>query len=286
MADRTFRLVALSLVCLGVYLFVSAPPPLEEGRAQGRRKIAVEQMFSLLEDENDTVRALWTRDIVGAGKKVGLKFDEHWRDADLEAGPLPALFLRETAKSLERSPVRLSLFLGSDFPISKANRFEGMQLEKLRLMRDSGQPQFFLSADTGLQTGMFSDFAVNEACVDCHNKHEQTPKNDWRLNDMMGATTWMYPEARVSVEELLAAVNALHRGFDDAYRAYLAKVAVFADPPQIGERWPAEGRYLPAPEIFMQEVLRRTAPRTVTTLAALVDEGDAGGGGNNDVAVR
>ena len=29
-----------------------------------------------------------------AGMKAGLKFHEKWRDADMQAGPLPALFLR------------------------------------------------------------------------------------------------------------------------------------------------------------------------------------------------
>ncbi len=286
MADKGFWIAMMALLCLVVYLFVSAPPPLEEKQAEARL-IPVEELFAILEEENDVIRALWTGEIVGAGRKAGLKFDEHWRDRDVEAGPLPALFLRETAKSLEKSPMRLSLFLGSDFPINPANRFEGVQLDKFRELRETGHAQFFFVPDTGLYTGMFSDFAVNEACVECHNKHEQTPKKDWRLNDMMGATTWMYPSATVSVEDLLRAVDALHHGLDEAYQAYLAKVANFANPPTIGERWPSDGYFLPSRDVFMQKVLGRTAPHTLIALAALAGKLPRGQNGEKpDVASR
>lgn len=268
MANRSFWITLLSLACLGIYLFVSAPPPLEDEKAAGA-SIPVAEMFVVLEAENDAVRAMWTKEIVAEGKKVGLKFDEHWRDPDMEAGPLPALFLRETAKSLEKNPVRLSLFLGSDYPINNANRFEGLQLERFQILRQIQQPQFFYMSDTRLYTGMFSDVAVSDACVECHNKHEQTPKRDWRLHDVMGATTWMYPAAAVSLEELVQVIAALHRGFDDAYGAYIKKVETFVNPPAVGDRWPSEGYFVPSPEVFAQEVLKRTASHTLAALAAL-----------------
>jgi adenylate cyclase len=275
MADKRFWITLLAFACLGIYLFATAPPPLPETLATDA-VIPVEEMFAVLEAENDAVRALWTKEIVAEGKKAGLKFDEHWRDPDLEAGPLPALFLRETAKSLEKNPLRLSLFLGSDFPINKANRFEGLQLEKFHILGQTQQPQSFYMADTGLYTGMFSDAAVADACVECHNKHEQTPKRDWRLHDVMGATTWMYPAATVSMSDLVKAVAALHRGFQEAYGAYIKKVQGFAVPPALGERWPSEGYFLPGPEVFMRKVLERTAPHTVAALAGLSGQAQSG----------
>jgi hypothetical protein len=266
--SRGFILSVLGLACLAIYLVVSAPPPLEETPA-ARPTIPVERLFAVLEAENDAVRELWTKEIVGAGTRAGLKFDEHWREPGLDAGPLPALFLRETARSLEKNPVQLSLFLGSDFPINDANRFEGQQLERLGELRRTGQPQFFYMTDTQLHTGMFSDVAVAEACVDCHNEHEQTPKKDWRLHDVMGATTWLYPAKAVTTEEFLAALSALHLAFEEAYRGYITKVATFGNPPPLGERWPRDGYFLPAPEVFMAEAYRRTGPQTMQALAGL-----------------
>ncbi len=269
MTSKSFWITLFSLGCLGIYLFISAPPPLDDQKRTGQATIPVEHMFTLLQVENSAARSLWTKDIVGEGKKAGLKFDEHWRDADLEAGPLPALFLRETAKSMEKSPVRLSLFLGSDYPISPDNRFEGLQQEKFQVLRQSHQAQFFYVPDIGLHTAMFADIAIASPCIECHNKHEQSPKHDWHLNDIMGAATWMYPASEVSLEDTLKAIMVLHQGIQDAYAAYLEKVKTFAHPPIIGEHWPRDGYYLPSQEVFMQAFLQRTAQHTLPALAAL-----------------
>jgi len=154
MTRPLFILTSLLLTALIVYLFVSAPPPLSE-QAVANANIPVERVFALVEAENDAARALWTREIVAAGKLAGLRFGEDWREAGEEAGPLPALFLRETAKNLESNPVRLSLFLGSDAPINSANRFEGLQQEAFARIRATGESQFFQMPDTRLYTAMF-----------------------------------------------------------------------------------------------------------------------------------
>lgn len=266
-SGKRFVVTLLSLTSLIVYLFVSAPPPLPEKAGSGLA-IPIDKVFAIAEAENDAVRALWTEEIVGKGKLAGLKFDEHWRDEGMEAGPLPALFLRETAKSLEKDPVRLSLFLGSRFPINPANRFEGVQADKFAVLAETLAPEFFLMPDTGLYTGMFPDIAVAKPCVTCHNEHPDTQKKDWRINEVMGATTWSYPEPTVSAEEALQIVAALRRGFRDAYGAYLAKVETFSNRPPIGDRWPRDGYFLPTVEAFMAEVHARTSTRSLNELLA------------------
>ena len=93
-----------------------------------------------------------------------------------------------------------------------------MQLSTFEGIRETGEPAFFLQQDTGLHTGMFPDLAVAEACVACHNEHDESPKRDWRLNDVMGATTWTYPAASVGMPEVLTIIGALRKGFRDAYK--------------------------------------------------------------------
>lgn len=265
MKNAGFTLIALTLTALIVYLFVSAPPPLPEQTA-ANANIAVDRVFALAEAENDAARALWTREIVGAGKPVGLSFSEDWREAGEEAGPLPALFLRETAKNLEKDPVRLSLFLGSDAPINSANRFEGLQKEAFVAIRRTGEPQFFQMPDTRLYTAMFPDEAVTEACVTCHNEHDDSPKTDWKLHDVMGATTWAYPEDRLTAEQMLGVLVALRGSIRGAYQAYLDKTATFSKPPEIGARWPREGYYLPSADVFMRALGESTATASLDAL--------------------
>jgi len=250
------------LLLTAIYLFASRPEPLADGRLEGRA-VPVEKLFRILAAENGTVRTLWTADIVGAGMKSGLRFDEKWREPDVAAGPLPALFLREAATALQKTRVPLGLFLGSDYPIAQSNLFSGVQAEQFRRVRATGEPAFFLAADIGRHTAMFPDLAVSAGCVTCHNEHVNSPKTDWKLNDMMGATTWTYPKAAVTLEEAMQIVAALRSGFASAYDGYLAKLATFEQPPEIGERWPRDGYAVPTREIFMREFERRASPNTV-----------------------
>jgi hypothetical protein len=259
--------VGLSAI-LAVYLFVSAPAPIAEAGARDDGAMSVKHLLELCAAENDAVRGLYTREIVGKGKGVGLRFAEDWGQPGVEAGPLPALFLRATAKSLEKDPVRLGLFLGSDFPISRANLFAGRQAEVFKLIRADEQARHFFVEDLELYTAMFPDLAVAPACVSCHNEHPDTKKNDWKLGDVMGATTWTYPRSSVTPSEALEVLAALRRGFVDAYGGYVDKAHRFKKPPVIGERWPEDGYFLPSPEVFMRELERRASSETLRRLLA------------------
>jgi hypothetical protein len=263
---RSLVVILAGAGALSVYLFVTAPPPLAAAAPPSGRTIAISNVFAMLERENDAARAIWTEDIVAKGKSAGLAFDEHWRDENVHAGPLPALFLRETARNLERTSLRLNLFLGSPFPINAANRFTGDQTQRFAAIGERGAQ--FRDVATGMHTAMFADVAVSEACVSCHNEHADSPKHDWRVNDVMGATTWMYPDATVTVDRAMELVRALRTSIRQAYASYLAKAATFPSPPSIGTQWPRDGYALPSEEEFMRELARRTSS---ATLHALLD---------------
>jgi hypothetical protein len=254
-----------------IYLFATRPAPLADGQSSGR-PVPIEKVFRVLAAENDAVRTLWSTAIVGDGMKAGLKFDEKWREPNVIAGPLPALFLREAATAVQRTRVPLGLFLGSDFPIAQSNKFTGSQAEHFQRLRATGQPEFFLAADIGRYTAMFADLAVAPGCVTCHNEHPQSPKTDWKLRDIMGATTWSYPKGSVTLEEMTQIVGTLRSGFVAAYDGYLAKVATFEKPPELGERWPRDGYYLPTRKVFIGEFERRASANTVDGFLRVFDE--------------
>ena len=265
--------IITALAVIGVsaaVIIINAPPP--DAQTAGGAPIPISAVFTILEAENDAVRELWTKEIVGQGKERGLAFHKDWREPQIDAGPLPALFLRETAESLRRNPLPLYLFLGSDFPVNDANKFTGVQQARFAQIKQTGNPQFFLDEDVNLHTAMFSDIAVAETCVVCHNTEPESPKTDWKLGDIMGATTWSYPNSEVSLQEALAMVGALRQGFREAYEEYLAKAAAFADSPPVGERWPAAGYYLPSADAFIAEAELRTS---ATTMRALLEFGQA-----------
>ena len=251
----------------GIYLFATAPEPLGEGRG-GAADIPVETLFRMLDAENASVRRIYTAEIVTPGQKQGLKFDEAWKSKHVHAGPLPALLLRETANRLQQRVPDLSLFLGSAYPIERANLFKGAQTAYFEQMEQDRQPRFFTDDSTGRHTAMFPDLASAPACVSCHNGHPKSPRTDWVKDDVMGATTWSFPRAYVSSEEMIDILGHYRKAALDAYASYLAKIEDFdADArPQMGEHWPKDGRYVPDLATFTARVESTNAERSLALL--------------------
>lgn len=259
----SFAVTLSTLGVAGVYLFVTAPPPLEAVEAPTiEARIPIRTLFELVNEESSSVRRLYTEEIVGAGQKAGLRFGEDWRRNEEATGPLPALFLRETAAAMERREVQMRFFLGSDQPINRANGFSGAQADAFRTVKETRGPVFFLDRDTGAYTAMFPDFASASACVACHNEHEGSPRKDWALGDVMGAVTWTYPKDAVTPAELAEVLDAFNGSVADAYGRYLEQVRRDPKGPPIGDRWPRDGVFLPSSERFVSEMWARTASAT------------------------
>ena len=263
MTKKTFfySLLILLLIALNVYLFVTAPAPLSRDKALEKKTYSVEEAFELLAHLNDSYRTLYTKAIVGKGKENGLNFDEDWQDTKVEAGPLPALFLRGTSQEIEKRPIPLGLYLGSDFPIEKSNKFSGIQAEKFQEIRTDRKPRFFYDTGSERHIAMFPDIASAAACVSCHNEHPNTSKDDWKLGDIMGATTWSYPKDSLSTDEVVEWVQVYQTAALTTYTHYLSETQKFTqnEKPSIGENWPDKGYYLPSRERFADSVHQLTA---------------------------
>ncbi|WP_109831019.1 c-type heme family protein [Reichenbachiella versicolor] len=260
----TSVIYAVMMVAL---LQACAPLPEETSEAAAPGKsYSINEAFEIVAKENDVARTLYTKAIVGAGKKNGLKFHEDWEKDEMEAGPLPALFLRGIAGDIrKKGEVPLGLYLGSDFPIRKSNKFTGKQAELFAEMRKDSLPKFFYDEEAQLYTAMFPDFASAAPCVNCHNDHPETMKTDWVLGDIQGATTWTYPSDSVSFEELQGMIMAYRDGAAATLDTYIGKSKSFTEGgvPAVGE-FPAKAGYsIPAPEVFLDSVNELAAEQTL-----------------------
>ena len=264
--NRIDMLIGGLFLLVGIYLFVEAPKPLEIQKEAKGELLPIKILFDIVAHENNVVRSLWTKKIVVSGKNFGLKFDEDWRNKKIEAGPLPALFLREVSKHLEKSPIPLSLFLGSDFPISSVNKFEGKQVLAYNKMKKTNDSQYFYDADIKRHTAMYPDYAVSHSCVTCHNEHQDSPKIDWKDNEIMGATTWAYPKEYVTRDELIATIYALRTAFGKAYSSFIEKTKTYKISPKVGTVWPKDAFAVPSLEVFYARFAELSSAGTVSLL--------------------
>jgi len=141
-------------------------------------------------------RTLYTTEIVNRLQAKGVTTaSEHW---ELEnALMLPAQFLQHSGKLAAEDGSGIRYRLIGLWPIYQRNApasdLERNALESLRKSPDlpvtgivnSGRKQYFQA--------IYSDLAVSQACIDCHNGHPLSPKRDFKLNDVMGGVAITIP---------------------------------------------------------------------------------------------
>lgn len=105
--------------------------------------------------------------------------------------PLPAQMLRASAEVVRDKNSGFSFSLVSPWPINSQNKVKteaevkGMDL----ILKDASKNFYGEETLNGKRyyTALYPDIAVSGSCVSCHNNHADSPKKDFKLNDVMGA---------------------------------------------------------------------------------------------------
>ena len=103
--------------------------------------------------------------------------------------PLPAQFLREASRSLRLRDAPFRYRLVSLWPLNPQNApasdQERQLLEQVVQFGEVTEGEVTLHDKRYFQA-IYPDRAVSRACVSCHNAHVESPKRDFKLNDVMG----------------------------------------------------------------------------------------------------
>jgi hypothetical protein len=141
-------------------------------------------------------RTVYTQKIVNRLSKVEkvIKATEHWEDE--KALLLPAQMFRAASELVQKKNSGFSYALLSEWPINAQNKpkTDG-EAQGLKEVRETGKP-FYTEETLGKQkyfTAVYPDKAVSPACVDCHNEHKDSPRTDFKLNEIMGGVVIRIP---------------------------------------------------------------------------------------------
>ena len=128
-------------------------------------------------------------------EKEIVKADENWkREAAL---PLPAQMLTLAGLRVKSKGTGLEHRLISLWPIYEKNRpssiFENTGLEAVAL--DPTRPYTSIIRKDGHNyfQAIYADKAVSPSCLNCHNSHPLSPKQDYKINDVMGGIVISFP---------------------------------------------------------------------------------------------
>ncbi|MDF0667639.1 MAG: DUF3365 domain-containing protein [Nitrospira sp.] len=135
-------------------------------------------------------RDVYTRHVVERMQGKGIVVaSEKWEET--HTLPLPAQFLLESGRNIEKKGIGIQYRLISLWPINKRN-ISTTPLQTMALgtiLNQSKRPYTGVTrvADKEYYEAVYPDLAVTQACIGCHNAHPDSPKRDFKLNDVMGA---------------------------------------------------------------------------------------------------
>lgn len=152
-------------------------------------------------------RSLYTSEVVNKAKANGLEVTHDYRQKD-NAIPLPATLTMKLAESIGKDGSGVSANLYSDYPFPWRKEAGGGLRDEFAkqawktLQQKPDEPYYQLEQVNGRESLRYATAdLMRAACVDCHNSHPDTPKDDWKVGDLRGVLEVTLPMDRIAVHQ-------------------------------------------------------------------------------------
>lgn len=103
--------------------------------------------------------------------------------------PLPATMIHDISKELQTSDTSMALYSAYPFPNRAERLMDQFMKDAWSHLNQDPDGVFWSEEEVNgkpvIRVAIADKMAV-DACVNCHNSHPDTPKNDWRLGDVRG----------------------------------------------------------------------------------------------------
>ena len=151
-------------------------------------------------DQYKTLRGYYVKSVVKKvkGNDTGLKIS--YDHKTMKNGiPLPATLIHDMSELLSKKSgenIKLKLYSPYPFP-NRAGRTIDSFGQKAMAFFDKNPDSVFVKQEklygSDVVRVAVADKMVAQACVNCHNSRADTPKNDWKLNDVRGVLEVISP---------------------------------------------------------------------------------------------
>jgi len=155
------------------------------------------------------IRSYYTKNVIEkvlSTSDVTTNYDHEGKDKVI---PLPATFIHEISEEFTKQGIiAIKLYSPYPFPNRKNRTLDSFANDAWSALNNNGD-KIFSQIDTINERKVvrvaIADTMTQQACVNCHNTHPNTPKNDWQLKDVRGIL-----EVQVPIEEQLMDASTLN----------------------------------------------------------------------------
>ena len=190
---RQSLLPLAAVLVAGLAACDSKPPDGADSSAGISPRVMADALFAVMYSD----RTVYANEVVYRLQDVEevIQASERWPEE--KALPLPAQMFRMGAGLAARHTDAFSYALLSQWPINKDNA-PTTEVERTGLASVAKNPSkpFYGRETVGDMehfTAVYADVAVSPSCVTCHNDHEDSPRTDFKLGDVMGGIVIRIP---------------------------------------------------------------------------------------------
>ena len=183
--------VLILVFALGGAAFPTGTPT--EGKSVS---LPIEMVADYVHAVIEANREVYTKHVVERLQAKGVVVaSENWEYQNTM--PLPAQLLMESDRVLQRNGAGIQYRLISQWPINKRNVASGVfqknGLDAILALPAKPYTGYVNVGPARYFQAVYPDLAVTEGCIGCHNAHPESPKRDFKLNDVMGAMVISIP---------------------------------------------------------------------------------------------
>ena len=175
----------ISLVLLGMLIAWIWVPQLVQEQAINNATTAAKSTVTQFK----TLRKYYVKNVIKKVKQGSDLKPAIAHEHDPKSIPLPATMIHDLSALLAKEGVNLKLYSGYPFP-NRRNRkldtFGTAAWDYLQKNPDGEYVRQELWQGQEVVRVAIADKMVTQGCVQCHNTHPDTPKNDWKLGDVRG----------------------------------------------------------------------------------------------------
>lgn len=158
--------------------------------------IPAEKVADMVHAVIESNRTFYTVHVVNRMQEKGVVVaSENWQTENTL--PLPAQFLKESARLAVNTKAKIGYKLIGMWPINKNNgpKTESQTRGLQAIMDHPARPytEVVMNGQDAYLQAIYADRAVSQACIGCHNAHPDSPRNDFKENDVMGAVMVTVP---------------------------------------------------------------------------------------------
>ena len=135
------------------------------------------------------VRGYYTKNVIKKAKATGSLKPSIDHADNPNAIPLPATLIHDLSKLLAKENTTMALYSAFPFPNRQSRSLDDFKKNAWKFLNKNPDQVFRRNEVRDGKTKMrvaIADKMTAQGCVNCHNAHPLTPKNDWKLGDVRG----------------------------------------------------------------------------------------------------